>query len=87
MASQVPLSTLARLLGLIGGVVLLVARILQATNLEALMNFGTNLAQLGALTGIVVGILVGFLAIAGSNDSSNSFDRHPKVGEPPFRKD
>jgi hypothetical protein len=87
MASQVPLPTLARLLVLIADVVLLVGGILQATNFGALMDFGTNSARLRGLTGIVVGILVGFLAIRGSSDSANSLDRSPQVGEPPFRRE
>jgi hypothetical protein len=87
MASQVPLPTLARLLVLTADVVLLVGRILQATKFGALMDFSTNSARLRGLTGIVVGILVGFLAIGGSNDSANSLQRRPRVGEPPLRRD
>jgi len=65
MASQVPLLTLARFLVLIGGIVLLVSGILEAANVGGLMDLGTNLARLGSLTGIVVGILVGMLALVG----------------------
>jgi hypothetical protein len=71
MASQVPLLTLARLLVLIGGIVLLIGGILEAINVGVLMDFGTNLARLGSLTGIVVGILVGILALAGSREVAN----------------
>ena len=71
MASQVPLLTLARLLVLIGGVVLLIGGILQAIDVGGLTDFGTNLARLGSLTGIVVGILVGFLALVGSREVAN----------------
>ncbi len=71
MASQVPLLTIARLLVLIGGVVLLVGGILEATNVGALMDFGTNLARLGSVTGIIVGVLVGILALVGSREVAN----------------
>jgi hypothetical protein len=71
MASHVPLLTLARLLVLIGGVVLLIGGILQAIDLGGLMDFSTNLARLGSLTGIVVGILVGILALVGSREVAN----------------
>ena len=70
MASQVPLLTLAKFLVLIGGVVLLVGGILQAVDVR-LMDFGTNLARLGSFTGIVVGILVGILALVGSREVAN----------------
>ena len=70
MASQVPLLTLAKFLVLIGGVVLLVGGILQAIDVR-LMDFGTNLARLGSLTGIVIGILVGILALVGSRGVAN----------------
>ncbi|TMI33899.1 hypothetical protein E6H28_00675 [Candidatus Bathyarchaeota archaeon] len=70
MASQVPLLTLAKFLVLIGGVVLLVGGILQAIDVR-LMDFGTNLARLGSFTGIVVGILVGILALVGSREVAN----------------
>jgi hypothetical protein len=72
MASKVPLLTLARLLVLIGGIVLLIGGILQAINVGGgLMDFGTNLARLGSLTGIVIGILVGILALVGSQEIGN----------------
>jgi hypothetical protein len=71
MASQVPLLTLAKLLVLIGGVVLLIGGILEAINVGALMDFGTNLSRLGGLTGIVVGILLGILALVGSREIAN----------------
>ena len=70
MASQVPLLTLAKFLVLIGGVVLLVGGILQAIDVR-LLDFGTNLARLGSFTGIVVGILVGILALVGSREVAN----------------
>jgi len=70
MASQVPLLTPAKFLVLIGGVVLLVGGILQAVDVR-LMDFGTNLARLGSFTGIVVGILVGILALVGSREVAN----------------
>ncbi len=63
--------TLARLLVLIGGVVLLVSGILEAVNVGGLMDLGTNLARLGSFTGIVVGILVGILALVGSREVAN----------------
>ena len=71
MASQVPLLTLARLLVLTGGIVLLIGGILQALDIGALSDFGTNLARLGSLTGIIVGILVGILALVGSREVAN----------------
>ena len=71
MASHVPLLTLARLLVLIGGVVLLIGGILQAIDVGSLMDFSTNLARLGSLTGIVVGVLVGILALVGSREVAN----------------
>lgn len=71
MASQVPLLTLARLLVLIGGIVLLVTGILEATNVGGLMDLGTNFVRLGSFTGIVVGILVGILALVGSREVAN----------------
>ena len=71
MASQVPLLTLAKLLVLIGGIVLLIGGILEAINVGGLMDFVTNLARLGSLTGIVVGILVGILALVGSREVAN----------------
>src|SRR5438309_9081037 len=71
MASQVPLLTLAKFLVLIGGNVLLVGGILQAIDVRALMDFSTNLARLGSFTGIVVGILVGILALVGSREVAN----------------
>ena len=66
MASQVPLLRLAKFLVLIGGIVLLIGGILQAIDVRTLVDFGTNLARLGSLTGIVIGILVGILALVGS---------------------
>ena len=71
MASQVPLLTIARLLVLIGGIVLLIGGILEAINVGGLMDFVTNLVRLGSLTGIVVGILVGILALVGSREVAN----------------
>jgi len=71
MASKVPLLTLARLLVLIGGVVLLIGGILQVIDVGGLTDFSTNLVRLGSLTGIVVGILVGFLALVGSREVAN----------------
>src|SRR5437867_7578631 len=71
MASQVPLLTLAKFLVLIGGIVLLVGGILQAIDVRALTDFRTNLARLGSFTGIVVGILVGVLALVGSREVAN----------------
>ena len=71
MASQVPLLTLAKVLVLIGGVVLIIGGLLQATDVGGLMDFGTNLARLGSLTGIVIGILVGILALVGSREVAN----------------
>ena len=71
MASQVPLLTLAKFLVLIGGIVLLVGGILQAIDVRSLTDFGTNLARLGSFTGIVVGILVGILAMVGSREVAN----------------
>ena len=71
MASQVPLLTLAKFLVLIGGIVLLVGGILQAVDVRAPMDFGTNLARLGSFTGIVVGVLVGILALVGSREVVN----------------
>ena len=61
---------MARLLVLIGGVVLLVSGVLEAINVGGL-ELGTNLARLGSLTSIVVGILVGILALVGSREVAN----------------
>jgi len=71
MASQIPLLTLARLLVLIGGIVLLVSGILEAINVGGLMELGTNFVRLGSFTGIVIGILVGILALVGSREVAN----------------
>ena len=71
MSSKVPLLTLAKVLVLIGGVVLIIGGLLQASDVGGLMDFGTNLARLGSLTGIVVGILVGILALVGSKEVAN----------------
>ncbi len=72
MASQVPLLTLARLLVLIGGIVLFIGGILQAIDVGGgIMDFSTNLARLGSLTGIVVGVVVGILALVGSREVAN----------------
>ena len=71
MASQVPLLTLAKVLALIGGVVLTIGGLLQAVDIGGLMDFGTNVARLGSLTGIVIGVLVGILALVGSKDLAN----------------
>ena len=71
MASQVPLLTLAKFLVLIGGIVLLVGGILQAIDMRTLTDFGTNLARLGGFTGIVVGVLVGILALVGAREVAN----------------
>ncbi len=72
MASQVPLLTLARFLVLIGGVVLLIGGILQAIDVGGgIMDFSTNIARLGSLTGIVVGVIVGILALVGSREVAN----------------
>lgn len=71
MASQVPLLTLAKVLVLIGGVVLIIGGLVQAIGGGGLTDFGTNLARLGGLTFIVVGILVGILALVGSREIAN----------------
>lgn len=71
MASQVPLLTLAKVLVLIGGVVLIIGGLLTAINVGGLMDFGTNVARLGSLTGVVVGILIGILALIGSKEVAN----------------
>ena len=71
MASQIPLLTLAKFLVLIGGIVLLVGGILQAIDVRARTDFGTNLARLGGFTGIVVGVLVGILALVGARELAN----------------
>ncbi len=71
MTSQVPLQTLARLLVLIGGVVLLVEGLLQAINVGTLGDIGANFGRLNNLTGIIVGVIIGILAIFGSREVSN----------------
>src|SRR5690348_15521115 len=72
MASQVPLLSIARLLVLIGGIVLLIGGVLQAINAGGgIMDFATNWARLGNLTGVVVGIIVGILALVGSREVAN----------------
>ena len=71
MASLVPLLTLARLLVLIGGIVLLVSGMLEAINVGGLMDLGANFVRLGSLTGIVVGILVGILTLVGPREVAN----------------
>ena len=49
----------------------MVGGILQAVDVRAPMDFGTNLARLGSFTGIVVGVLVGILALVGSREVVN----------------
>lgn len=49
----------------------MISGILQAINVAGLMEFGTNLARLGNLTGTVIGILVGILALIGSKEVAN----------------
>jgi hypothetical protein len=71
MASQVPLLSIARLLVLVGGIVLLIGGLLQATGVGAVRDFATNLARIGSLTGIVVAVLVGILALVGSKEVAN----------------
>ena len=71
MASKIPLLTLAKTLVLIGGIVLVIGGILQAIDFRGPMDFGTNLARLGSLTGIVIGILIGILALIGSKEVAN----------------
>ena len=49
----------------------MIGGILKAIDVRVLMDFGTNLARLGSFTGIVVGVLVGILALVGSREVAN----------------
>jgi hypothetical protein len=72
MSNKTSLHSLARLLLLIGGVVLLLAAVLQISNsLRGVLDLAPRALSLDALTSEIIGILVGVLALVGAGQIKN----------------
>jgi hypothetical protein len=72
MSNKTSLHSLARLLLLIGGVVLLLAAVLQiSNNLRGVLDLAPRALSLDALTSEIIGILVGVLALVGAGQIKN----------------
>jgi len=68
MSSRLPLSTIARVLILVGGIVLIIGALLQIADFGGLFDIRPNfdIRGLTVLTGGVVAIVIGLLALIGS---------------------
>jgi len=68
MSSQLPLSTIARVLILVGGIVLIIGALLQIVDFGGLLDVRPNfdIRGLTGLTGGIIAIVIGLLALIGS---------------------
>jgi hypothetical protein len=68
MTSQLPLSTIARVLILVGGIILIIGALLQIADFGGLFDIRPNfdIRGLTVLTGGIIAIVIGLLALIGS---------------------
>jgi hypothetical protein len=72
MSTKKSLRTIARVLFLLGGLVLILGAVLQVgVGLSGLLDFAPRIPSLGSLVGLLLAIIVGVLALAGIGQVSN----------------
>jgi hypothetical protein len=72
LSTKRSLQTLARLLFLLGGLVLILGVVLQVgVGLSGLLNFAPRIPSLGSLIGILLALITGVVALAGIGQISN----------------
>jgi hypothetical protein len=72
MSTKKSLRTLARVLFLLGGLVLILGAVLQVgVGLSGLLDFAPRIPSLGSLVGLLLAVIVGILALAGIGQVSN----------------
>jgi chemotaxis signal transduction protein len=71
MSSHVGLRSIARVLILVGGVVLILGAILQIVDLRSFLDLTPNVRSLGPLTGSIIWIIVGVFALIGASQVSS----------------
>ena len=72
MSNKTQLRALARLLLLVGGIILILGAVLQvSSDLHGFLDLAPRVPSLGLLTSALVGILVGVLALVGAGQISN----------------
>jgi len=72
LTAKKSLRTLARLLFLLGGIVLILGAVLQVgVGLGGLLNLAPRLPSLGSLIGVVLALITGVVALAGIGQVSN----------------
>ncbi|HYY90446.1 MAG TPA: hypothetical protein VE955_00495 [Candidatus Dormibacteraeota bacterium] len=64
--------SLARLLYLVGGILLILSAVLDVgIGLRSLLNFAPSIPSLGSLAGVILAIVVGVVALVGMGQVSN----------------
>lgn len=72
MSNKSSLHSIARLLLVIGGIILILGAVLQiSSDLRGFLDLAPRIPSLGLLTSALVGILVGVLALVGAGQISN----------------
>ncbi len=72
MSTKKSLRTLARLLFLLGGLVLILGAVLQVgVGLTGLLNLAPRLPALGSILGVVLALVTGVVSLAGIGQVSN----------------
>ena len=72
MTSKTSLHSLARLLLLVGGIILILGAVLQVeSDVRGILDLAPRVPSLGILTSALVGIIVGVLALFGAGQVSN----------------
>ena len=72
MTTNKSLHALARLLLIIGGLILILGAVLQAVgNIRGLLDLAPSVPSLGSLTSGIIGLIVGVLALIGAGQVSN----------------
>lgn len=72
MTSKASIHALARLLLLVGGIILILGAVLQVEgDIRGLLDLAPHVPSLGLLTSALVGILVGVLALVGAGQVTN----------------
>ena len=71
MAQNATLHSIARILILVGGVILLIGAALQLLDTRALIDLAPSVRSLSVFSSAIIGIVVGVLALFGSNKVSS----------------
>jgi hypothetical protein len=72
VTSKTPLRSIARLLLVVGGLILILGAVFQiTTDLRGFLDLAPHVPSLGGLTSSLIGILVGVLALVGAGQVSN----------------